>query len=245
MEKEFIENAAKCGVTIDDAKMDLLREFYEILIEVNQSMNLTAITEYEEVLSKHFLDSLLIVQALQGSGFEAFFDTPSGSRIADIGTGAGFPGIPLKIAFPEVDITLIDSLNKRIKFIREACEKIGITGIEAVHGRSEELGRNKKYRQGFDMVVSRAVAALPVLAEYCIPFVKKGGVFVSYKAQGVQDEVKDAGNAIEKLGGRLLDVREVPLEGTDIVRSFIIIEKIKDTPKEYPRKAGTPAKMPL
>ena len=245
MNKEFIENAYKCGVEIDEATMEQLRDFYEILVETNKSMNLTAITEYEDVLYKHFLDSLLVIKALKDAGFDNDADAFISAKIADIGTGAGFPGIPLKICFPEINITLVDSLNKRIGFIQNVCDKLGLKGIEAIHGRSEDLGRDTGCREKFDFTVSRAVASLPVLAEYCMPFVKKGGMFIAYKAQGVENEAKEAEMAVKKLGGEIKKIIPVPLEGTEIVREFVIIKKIADTPKKYPRKAGMPAREPL
>ena len=245
MNKEFIENAYKCGVEIDEATMDKLRDFYEILVETNKSMNLTAITEYEDVLYKHLLDSLLVIRALKDAGFEKEAEAFEGAKIADIGTGAGFPGIPLKICFPDIKITLVDSLNKRIRFIQETCGELGLKGVTAVHGRSEELGRNPEYRDSFDFVLSRAVASMPVLAEYCMPFAKKGGMFIAYKAEGVENEAKEAEMAVKKLGGEIKKIIPVPLEGTEIVREFVIIKKIADTPKKYPRKAGNPAKEPL
>lgn len=245
MEKEFVENAAGIGVAIDTEKMDKLRKFYERLIETNKVMNLTAITEYEEVLYKHFLDSLLVVRALEEAGLKEEAKAIKTSKVADVGTGAGFPGIPLKICFPEMKITLIDSLSKRIKFIQGICDEMGMGDIPAIHGRCEELGRNPVHRQQYDFVLSRAVAALPVLSEYCIPFVKKGGFFISYKAEGVENEVNEAKGAIKKLGGELVNIATVPLPGTDIVRDFVIIKKTGETPKKYPRRAGTPAKEPL
>ena len=230
---------------IDEATMDKLRDFYEILVETNKSMNLTAITEYEDVLYKHFLDSLLVIRALKDAGFEKEAEAFEGAKIADIGTGAGFPGIPLNICFPDIKITLVDSLNKRIRFIQETCGELGLKGVTAVHGRSEELGRNPEYRDSFDFVLSRAVASMPVLAEYCMPFAKKGGMFIAYKAEGVENEAKEAEMAVKKLGGEIKKIIPVPLEGTEIVREFVIIKKIADTPKKYPRKAGNPAKEPL
>lgn len=245
MDKRFIENAYKCGVEINANMAEQLDEFYHLLVRINETMNLTAITEYEDVLYKHFLDSLLVIKALRDAGFKKEAETFISAKIADIGTGAGFPGIPLKICFPDIKITLVDSLNKRIGFIQGVCKRLGLKGIEAVHGRSEELGKDPDYREKFDLTVSRAVASLPVLAEYCIPFIKKGGMFIAYKAQGVEKEAKEAENAVKKLGGEIKKIISVPLEGTEIVRDLVMIKKTADTPKKYPRKPGTPAKEPL
>lgn len=245
MEKEFIQNAEKTGIKIDAEKMAKLQSFYEMLYETNKSMNLTAITDYKEVLYKHFLDSLLVIKALKEAGSETGAESLKRAKVADIGTGAGFPGIPLKICFPDMRLTLIDSLNKRIGFLKGVCESLGLTEVTPVHGRSEELGQDPAYRGQYDLVLSRAVASLPVLCEYCIPFVKKGGLFVAYKAEGVSEEVKTAGKAVKLLGGETEGVISVSLEGTDIIRDFVIIRKTADTPKKYPRKPGTPAKEPL
>lgn len=208
--------------------------FYNMLIDKNKVMNLTGITEFTEVVEKHFLDSIYLNRVTD-------LDQPV--KIIDLGTGAGFPGIPLKIAFPEIEITLVDSLNKRIHFIEEVIEELGLTSIYAVHARAEELARNSEYREKFDLCVSRAVANLSTLEEYCLPFVHIGGKFISYKSGEIEEEVQESKKACFLLGGKLKEVYKFDLEESK--RSFVVVEKVKTTPKTYPRKAGTPSKMPL
>lgn len=217
-------------------QLSKLYSFYELLIEKNKVMNLTGITEYEEVIDKHFVDSVSIIKAI---------DLNKKIRVIDLGTGAGFPGIPLKIIFPNIEIVLVDSLNKRIKFLEEVVEKLQLTDISCIHSRAEDLARNKEYREQFDLCVSRAVANLSTLCEYCIPFVKVGGNFVSYKSGVIQEELEQAKYAISTLGGELSEVINFTLPETDIERSFIKIKKNKNTQKKYPRKAGLPGKEPL
>lgn len=225
------ENA---GFTFSDLQKRQFYTFYEMLIEKNKVMNLTGITEFEEVVEKHFLDSIYLNRVID-------FSKPL--HILDLGTGAGFPGIPLKIAFPEMEITLVDSLNKRILFLEEVIKELGLKSITAVHARAEELARDKSYREKFDLCVSRAVANLSTLEEYCLPFIHIGGKFVSYKSGEIEEEVKESKKACFLLGGELKEVYKFELEESK--RSFVIVEKVKTTPKTYPRKAGTPSKTPL
>lgn len=229
------EKGLRClNISLTDYMMEQFLDYYEILIETNKVMNLTAITEFDDVIEKHFLDSLSLCRIYK------FNDDIS---ILDMGTGAGFPGIPLKIVYPEASFVLADSLNKRIKFLNEVIIKLGLKKIQAVHGRAEEMARNKVYREQFDLCVSRAVANLSSLSEYCIPFVKTQGTFISYKAGDIDDEVEQAKKAIFLLGGKLKEVYKFNLY--EQKRSFIRIDKVKNTPRTYPRKAGTPAKSPL
>ncbi len=210
--------------------------YYDLLIEWNKKMNLTAITEFEEVMDKHFLDSAALGNYLQLAKQET---------LLDLGTGAGFPGIPLKIIFPHLNVLLADSLNKRVHFLQEVIRQLNLQDISAVHGRAEDLAHQSAYREHYDLCVSRAVAHLSVLSEYCLPFVKTKGLFVGYKTAGVQEEVVQAEKAIQILGGKLRGVEEFQLPETEYTRSFVFIEKVKRTPKKYPRKAGTPGKEPL
>ena len=231
--KEYIQNI---GIELNQDKINKLINYYELLIEKNKVMNLTAITEYKDVVIKHFADSLSIIKAVNMSEV---------TNIIDIGTGAGFPGMVLKIVFPDVKITLLDSLNKRVKFLNQVIEELGLTGIETVHSRAEDGGRNNDLREHFDVSVSRAVANLATLVEYNLPFIKVGGYFVAYKSGDIDEELVNAKKAVSVLGGAIEEVKKFQLPGTDIDRSLVYIKKFKPTSGKFPRKAGLPSKEPV
>lgn len=224
------------GIALSERQKEQYIQFYEYLIEKNKVMNLTGITEFEEVLTKHFLDSLACVKAI---------DITEIKNVIDIGTGAGFPGVPMKIAFPHLEACLLDSLKKRVNFLEESFELLKFENISAIHGRAEEFAKNKTYREQYDLCVSRAVSNLATLSEYCLPYVKVGGSFISYKSGKVQEEADQAEKAIKILGGKIKDIVYFNLPDSEIERSLVVIEKIKLTPGRYPRKAGTPLKEPL
>ena len=239
MEKEMFfekiqEKSKDLGVSFSVKQTEQFFEYMNLLIEWNEKMNLTAITEPDEIILKHFIDSITILKELE-----------DGSKVVDVGTGAGFPGIPLSIMKPSLKITLVDSLNKRLIFLQEVVNKLKLENIEIVHARAEEFGQNKKYREQFDISTSRAVANLATLSEYLIPLVKIGGKVISMKASDVKQELNEAKKAIEVLGGTVEKVDEFNLPQSDIGRTVIIIRKNKTTPNKYPRKPGTPSKEPI
>lgn len=220
-------------INMEKEQIEQFYEYMNLLIEWNEKINLTAITEPEEIIKKHFIDSITIAKYIKGSS------------IIDVGTGAGFPGIPLKILNNSLNITLLDSLNKRLIFLNEVISKLNLSNIKTQHARAEEAGINRKFREKYDIAVSRAVAPLNILVEYLLPFVKVGGNAICMKANSADEELKIAKNAIKILGGKVEEIEEFVLPNTDIGRTIIVIKKIKNTPNKYPRKAGTPAKQPL
>ena len=232
----FEKDLEELNIKLEKRQVCQFLQYYELLVEWNSFMNLTAITDYDEVLKKHFIDSLSLIKAI---------DLSKDYSVIDIGTGAGFPGIPLKIAFPNLKITLLDSLNKRIKFLDEVIDKLELKDIKTIHGRAEDFAKDKQYREKYDLCVSRAVANLSTLSEYCLPYVKIGGKFISYKSEKITDEMNAAKNAIKILGGNINNQVEFNLPDSNIYRNLFIIDKIKDTPMKYPRKAGLPSKEPL
>lgn len=232
--EKFRQELEKLNIDLTEEQTEQFLDYYEFLIETNKVMNLTAITDFDEVIEKHFLDSLSLCRV---------FELNRQIRVIDMGTGAGFPGIPLKIAFPQIDLLLVDSLNKRIKFLREATKRLSLENVAALHARAEEIAKDKQYREQFDLCVSRAVANLSTLSEYCIPFVKEGGMFISYKSGDIEEEVSVAEKAVAVLGGNINQVYRFELG--EQKRSFVMIEKQKKTPKAYPRKAGIPTRDPL
>lgn len=234
---EIIDVFHVFGLPVDEKKGDQLLQFYRMLIEKNKVMNLTAIVDFHQVVYRHFLDSVYGGLLLQ---------TQKEVRLADVGTGAGFPGIPLKICYPQLDMVLADSLNKRICFLEEVISELSLENIRTIHSRAEVLGRDPKYREKFDYVVSRAVADLSVLSEYCIPLVKLGGYFISYKGGNITEELRRAEKAVEILGGVVERVPQFSYECGEIYhRSLVVIRKVKNTGNKFPRKAGIPAKEPI
>lgn len=241
MKKDFSQlkkDLNEFGIELTAEMEEQFLLYYNILIEWNSFMNLTAITDFDEVLKKHFTDSVSLIRAIPDLGEKRF-------KVIDVGTGAGFPGIPLKIVFPNISVVLLDSLNKRVNFLNEVISKLQLTDITAMHGRAEDFAQNKEYRESFDLCVSRAVANLATLSEYCLPFVKKNGRFISYKSEKVSEEFEVSGKAISVLGGEYENQVTFELPDSDIYRNLFIIKKKSATPGKYPRKAGLPSKEPI
>lgn len=236
MNKLLEQTLEVLNIQLSEKQCIQFQKYYETLVEWNKVMNLTAITNYEEVVIKHFADSLSIVKVC---------DMNQQMRLIDVGTGAGFPGIPLKIAFPQLEVVLLDSLSKRIKFLDEVINILEISEIYTIHGRAEDYAKHYEYRETFDLCVSRAVANLSVLAEYCLPYIRVGGIFISYKSGNIEQEVDNSGKNVDILGGRVDKVVKFNLLDKEIERSFVKMVKIKETPRKYPRKAGVPEKKPI
>lgn len=236
MNRMFQDMLEELGIHLTDRMYRQFDSYYTLLAEWNKRMNLTSITACDEVYEKHFVDSLAIVKV---------FDINTAVKMIDIGTGAGFPGIPLKIAFPHLEITLLDSLNKRVKFLAAAADELGLQKVRIIHGRAEDMAKKGEFREKYDLAVSRAVANLASLSEYCIPFVKVGGFFISYKSGNITEELKNSEKAINVLGGKIDKVVKFHLPKTNISRSLVQIKKNGSTPRQYPRKAGIPTKEPI
>lgn len=236
----LVNDLKQWHVEISDKQIRQFMEYYEILAEWNSFMNLTAIIEFDDVCKKHFVDSLSLIQAIPFKELSS-----SVMKLIDVGTGAGFPGIPLAILFPNFQITLLDSLKKRILFLDTVIEKLELNNCKTIHGRAEDFAKPSMLRESFDLCVSRAVANLSTLSEYCMPYVKIGGSFVAYKSEKIEEEAANAKNAISVLGGTIKKQADFMLPDTDIYRSIFVIEKVKSTPNTYPRKAGIPSKEPL
>lgn len=232
----LISGIEKLGLEITEIQIKQFLKYYEMLVETNKVMNLTGIVDLDEVIIKHFIDSLLVVKVI---------DMTKYNSMIDVGTGAGFPGIPLKIMFPHLRVTLLDSLNKRLIFLNDVIKELKLEDIETVHGRAEDIGKDNEYREKYDICVSRAVANLSTLAEYCIPFILQEGKFISYKSEFSEVEKENAERAIFELGGTVSGsvIEQLPL--SDIQRRFILIDKKRRTPNKYPRKAGIPSRKPI
>ena len=238
MSKEELlkSSAASIGVELNDTQVQQFIKYHEILVEWNSFMNLTGITKYEEVVQKHFVDSLALCKAI---------DVNEVNTLIDIGTGAGFPGIPLKIAYPHLKVTLLDSLQKRIKFLNEVVTQLGLEDVETIHGRAEDFAKPSMKRESYDVCVSRAVANLASLSEYCLPYVNQGGYVIPYKSGKVDEELLESKKAVFVLGGKIEEEVKFELPDSDISRSLIKIKKIAATPKKYPRKSGLATKEPI
>lgn len=236
--EKFVLELSKHNFELTDKQKQQFKLYFKMLIEVNEHVNLTRITEEDEVYLKHFYDSITPLFT-----FGAVFK--DGATLCDVGTGAGFPSIPLKILKPGLKVTIVDSLQKRLNFLKDLISELGLTDVELVHGRAEDVGQNKLYRERFDIVTARAVARMSVLSEYCLPLVKKGGYFVALKGPKAEDELDDGKKALEVLGGKLIKDEELTLPASEEERTLVLVQKVKSTPKKYPRQAGTPRRKPI
>lgn len=236
----LLAGLSELGIPYTEQMLEQLQTYYEMMVEKNKVMNLTAVTEKDEVIAKHFLDSLCFAKVYLPKRKEGF-----SPRIIDIGTGAGFPGIPLKIFFPEIQIVLLDSLQKRIHFLQDVVSKLNLEGISCIHGRAEELSGKAEYREKFDYAVSRAVARLASLSELCVPFVKAGGQFLAYKSEGATEEIEEAGEALSTLGCKKVDILSYTIPESDLPRKLVVATKTTATPAKYPRGGGKPMKQPI
>ncbi|RNA68019.1 16S rRNA (guanine(527)-N(7))-methyltransferase RsmG [Alteribacter keqinensis] len=234
--QEFQQELKKRGITLSDHQLSQFERYFHILVDWNERMNLTAITAKEEVYLKHFFDSV-------SAAF--YHDFNSVETVVDIGAGAGFPSLPLKICFPHLDVTIVDSLNKRITFLHALAEELDLTGVSFYHDRAETFGKKKEHREHFDVAMARAVARLPVLSELCIPLVKKDGTFLAMKGAGAKNELSESKKAFSLLGGELIEANQFTLPQEESERSIIKIKKVNQTPGKFPRKPGTPNKQPL
>lgn len=234
--KKLIAALEQLNISYDEEIIEKYKKYMERIIEWNEKVNLTSIIDTDQFIVKHYIDSIMCVPCKEFQNAE---------KIIDVGTGGGFPGIPLALAAPDKEFVLMDSLNKRIKIINILCAEIGIDNVTAIHARAEELARNKAHRESYDLCVSRAVANLSTLSEYCLPFIKKGGYFLSYKGPDSKQEIRDARNAINILGGKIQREEKAAMESFQLEHKIVYIEKIRETPAKYPRKAGTPSKEPL
>lgn len=237
MDKDILyEGIKELELEIDPEKLELFRVYKELLKDWNKKINITAITDDDQIDIKHFLDSITILK----TGY-----IKDNMNIIDVGTGGGFPGLPIKIFNKTTNLVLLDSLNKRIKFLKEVVKETRLKNVKAIHGRAEEYGKNKEYREQFDISVSRAVAPLNVLLEYCLPFVKVGGYFIAMKGPEINNEIEDSQKALKELGGNIEERFDIKLPFTDITHILLVIKKISETPTKYPRKSGKPKKKPL
>ena len=230
----FIKYLNEKEIVLDDEQINKFEKFKDLLIEWNEKINLTTITDENEILIKHFIDSLIPLKYIE-----------DGAKVLDMGTGAGFPGIPTKIAKPDIDITLVDAVNKKITYLNDVKEKLELKNIELIHSRAEALARDKKYRESFDIVISRALANMSTLSEYLLPFLKLSGKAIYIKGPNIEQELEESKKCIELMGGKIIKIEKYTLPTIDLEYNLVIIEKIKNTPKEYPRKEGTPSSKPI